>query len=390
MKNNLCSCKEDFNLAAKIFLVYFIIKQISGIIGAVSNFRVNEYLGGITGCYIATIIVNSALIISALFAFKPRKYALISIIVFLLIKTLAIFPYGNGHASGMAFGRNVGYLIVDFAPFAIALCFKKNGISGWRAFFSKRKKSNQIENPESVVGLKPSIPISKTPKLDSATKKVTEIKNPHKEPINLKINWNKWKVPCIIVGVFISIFVIFLLVLKPQNTIEYFYIKDGKAHLSRGCESGTVYVPATAIFSSNNIGFCSSCISNNKMRQIEDSLAYYKFKSSQYTYTKNIKVVYDKIRRDYTDVGDNASEFSKLLLKINNRETLLDINRTEGYGNWGKSLAEFESFLYGGYELFMLDGEVKYIPVEESVKFKKLCHNAYPYNLELNPEDCGK
>lgn len=384
--------KRSYNLAAKIFLAYLIVKQVTNIISNYSNLKICDYLGTEAGNYIAIMIADVAIIIAACFSFRPRKYALISLIAALLIKSFAIFPSSNvsSYASGYMFGRNLANLFVDFAPFAIALCFKKDGISGWRLFFSTQKEENQKLEKELYVESTPSSPKTEISASDSSPKEAPKITLPRKEAIHLKIDWNKWKIPGIITGAIIALFVVLLFVVKSNNKIEYFYVKDGKAHLSRGCESGTVYVPASAIFNSNNIGFCSSCISNRKMKQIEDSLAYYKFKSPEYTYTKNVNAVYNNMRRDYTDLGNNVSEFAKLLLKKNNREILLEVNRKEGYGNWGEDLSELDTFLYDGYDLFLLDGEVKYIPTDESVNFKRLCHDAFPYHLWENPEGPSK
>lgn len=387
--------KRSYNLAAKIFLAYLIVKQVTNIISNYSNLKICDYLGTEADNYIAVMIADIAIIIAACFSFKPRKYALISLIAILLIKSFAIFPSSNvsSYASGYMFGRNLANLFVDFAPFAIALCFKKDGVSGWRAFFANREKSNITAISESIAEPTPSIPAKEIPIPDSSIKEEPVITSTREKPIHLKIDWNKWKIPGIIAGAIIAVFAVLFFVVKSNNRIEYFYIDNNTntAHLDRHCASGTFYVTSDVIFRGGYWTFCSNCISNRKMKQIEDSLACYNFRTDKYAYTKNIESVYTKLKREnYRDIGENVSAFAKQLLQRYNRNILLDINRIENFGQWGENLTDLESFLYGGYDLFLLDGDVRYIPHNETKFFKKFWPKAVSFTPDNEVEDFSR
>lgn len=354
---------NSYNLAAKIFLAYFILEEIANIVRAASELKVSSYLGTSISFLIAEIIVDAILIIAAAFSFKPRKYALISIITLLAIKTFAIFPNGAIQGTGYAIGANLAYLIRDFAPFAIALCFKKDGISGWRTFFPKNSSKSTRENIEKqqlhkAVEVAPSEehPMAQsTPiilKQENCHQEIPNQENAKKVAHKFHFDWIRWRKPVIVAGALAVSAVITVVILKSNDEIKYFYLKDNTAHLNRHCEPETFYVPADAILQSNSYLYCSKCISNRKMRKIEERQAYYKYISEDYKYTPNIRLARDKMSQDYTDVGENAADFANMLLKKNNRDILFSINQAERYGDWGDNITELELFLYKGYSRY--------------------------------------
>lgn len=386
---------NSYNLAAKIFLAYFILEEIANIVRAASELKVSSYLGTSIGFLIAEIIVDAILIIAAAFSFKPRKYALISIITLLAIKTFAIFPNGAIQGTGYAIGANLAYLIRDFAPFAIALCFKKDGVSGWRLFFPKKgsqptrkvaekmqsHNSNKVAPAEEISAIKP------TPTRPKQENQNVGIAKKNKQ--RFQFDWCLWRKSLIIAGIAAVAAVITIVIIKSNDEIEYFYLKDHTVHINRHCEQDTYYVSADMVFRHSDYVyvFCSKCISNRQMRKIEEKQLCYFYISEEFKYTPNIESVYDMIRRDYTGMSKNIADFAEGLLKKTNREIILSFNQSEKYGDWGNNITEFEHFLYNGYSLFKIGEQVYYIPDAELKRYKRLHPEAIEYSIESNSKD---
>lgn len=61
---------------------------------------------------------------------------------------------------------------------------------------------------------------------------------------------------------------------KRDEVGEYFYKSGLTIHLSKDCE-GDEYIKSSDVYRGANYGFCSRCISDEQMKQIEDSINKY-------------------------------------------------------------------------------------------------------------------
>lgn len=151
--------KRDFNLAAKIFLGLSVVDIVLNIVKAYTKYQVT-FTGGET--LIIEMSINLMILIAIVFTFLKKRWALISLIALYIIRMFAVVSYGTDISVSYQLGGNFVYLIRDFAWFAIAMCFKKNGISGWKSMLSNsihtEEQSTHLEQTE----LPPPIPIKKT------------------------------------------------------------------------------------------------------------------------------------------------------------------------------------------------------------------------------------
>ncbi len=105
-------------------------------------------------------LIDFLLLITGISVFMMKKAGLIAFICLFVIR-LFIFPFGTDVSTAYYIGSNFPKFVVDFAPFAIALCFKKNGISGWRAFLASDKLISNTINDN--LTLEPAIHLDSTP-----------------------------------------------------------------------------------------------------------------------------------------------------------------------------------------------------------------------------------
>ena len=129
--------KRDFNLAAKIFLGISVLDIILNIVKAYTKYRV-AFFGGET--LIFEMIINFMILIAIAFTFVKKRWALIALIVLYVIRMFALVSYRSDISISYQLGGNFAYLIRDFGFFAIAMCFKKDGVSGWKAMLLSEEK----------------------------------------------------------------------------------------------------------------------------------------------------------------------------------------------------------------------------------------------------------
>ena len=130
--------KRDFNLVAKIFLGLSMLSLTIGIVTNLIHYSTYSKFGlGSTQTHLLIeAVFNILLIIAAIFIFKKNKYGLIAFISLALIRVFATIPFGTNAPFAYYIGGNTISLLRDVGIFAIAMCFKKNGISGWKSMLA--------------------------------------------------------------------------------------------------------------------------------------------------------------------------------------------------------------------------------------------------------------
>lgn len=130
--------KRDFNLAAKIILgftsIFLVLEIVSNIITA-RTYNLGGF-GSLTSTLLSKSVIDILLIISAVLILRRSKGGLLLFIVFSVLRLFTGFAGESNASYAYLLGGNFVYFVRDFVPFAIAMCFKKNGISGWNAFFA--------------------------------------------------------------------------------------------------------------------------------------------------------------------------------------------------------------------------------------------------------------
>lgn len=136
---------RDFNQFAKFCLVlsmYAISMQIiMGIVKIAMGFPISV----INGTSILGMVFNAAILIAGILTFKKNRFGLIALVVLFIARFFLLVPMDTGSYSYFL-GGNLVHLFRDFVLFAIAMCFKKNGVSGWISMLS-----SEITNQPSTI-----------------------------------------------------------------------------------------------------------------------------------------------------------------------------------------------------------------------------------------------
>ena len=135
----------DFAKFALVLSIYVISVQIiMAIVKIAMGFPINIS----KGTSIGGIIFNALILTAEIFTLKKNKVGLVSLIVLFIARTLLLVPMGTG-SYAYFLGGNIVHLIRDFGLFAIAMCFKKNGVSGWKSILiSEEIKETIVEESQ--------------------------------------------------------------------------------------------------------------------------------------------------------------------------------------------------------------------------------------------------
>ncbi|MBQ7518066.1 MAG: hypothetical protein IJU13_06560 [Bacteroidales bacterium] len=141
--------------------------------------------------------------------------------------------------------------------------------------------------------------------------------------------------------------------------IGFFYESFSPAHgyvyhLDKNCQDRMVYVKAPVVFDRVHVNFCSSCIGEKQMAQIEDSLSLYKDRRERKAEgRRKIESLYHAMRRE--GAASDLDSFAASLWKPDAVKHAYDLLASRGYDYIG-SEAEFSadvliSLIEGEYEL---------------------------------------
>lgn len=143
MKSN----NKNFNLAAKIILG---ISMFMLVVDAILCFHHADLYSSLNAGinyshYIIKAFLNLIMAVVAFWIFYGKRWALITFIMLGIVRIFATIPVGVETSVAYLIGQNTTYFIRDVGLFAIAMCFRKNHISGWRAFFANDSSTEAIE-----------------------------------------------------------------------------------------------------------------------------------------------------------------------------------------------------------------------------------------------------
>lgn len=130
--------KRVVNGAAWIFLGLSMFATLIGVITNFLNYNTYTKMGIYqnSSIFIIEAILDILILVAGFFTFKKNRYGLIALTALFIIRMFATVPWGGDVSHAYMLGGKTVYLLRDFGLFAIAMCFCKNGISGWRAFFA--------------------------------------------------------------------------------------------------------------------------------------------------------------------------------------------------------------------------------------------------------------
>ena len=131
--------KRDFNGVAKFFLglsmFATVVAIVNGFLEISNNNFFEEYYGpsNHNDVIVTEIVMDFIILVFAVLIFMKKPYGLIAWSLLLIIR---MFATANSY---YILGQNMGIFIRDFCLFAIAMCFRKNGISGWKSMLASKK-----------------------------------------------------------------------------------------------------------------------------------------------------------------------------------------------------------------------------------------------------------
>lgn len=126
MKEN----SRDFNGAAKLFLVIVALRMLMACITNFQLIRINSMIGYSSEMYTSQIVFSLLSIVAIVFTMMRKRWGLIALLVIALIEIFGTVPAGSLSYSYLL-GQNVAEFVFNYGLFLIAMCFRKDGLSGW-------------------------------------------------------------------------------------------------------------------------------------------------------------------------------------------------------------------------------------------------------------------
>jgi hypothetical protein len=147
---NIKAQEKDFNLVAKILLAVSMATTGMAVFNCFLKLGYAEYTNISTASLTIEIVLNILILISGATIFLKNEWGLLAFSILLTTRIFALIPV-ESNMLFYHFGTNLVHFFRDFGLFAIAMCFKKNGMSGWESMFATEKKQiseNDLnENP---------------------------------------------------------------------------------------------------------------------------------------------------------------------------------------------------------------------------------------------------
>lgn len=351
--------KRDFNGVAKFLLGLSMFATTMTIINSflqISNMKMFGYVASDT---LAIEIVLDFLILgAAVLTFLKKPAGLIALTALFIIRMFATIPWDGDTSAAYMLGGKMVYFIRDFGLFAIAMCFKKNGISGWRSMLASEEyvvehtRGSEVENSapnENEQKLTLSEDISEQDKVGDSTdhfpelnqhgsmvaqtkpyKELVEEEEPENVPQGTLINNDPAKkkpnkrlshvvtISSLALIAFGSI-LLYLHNDKGQGgkRTNYLYMeKSGDErecviHRDPKCKGGLVFIELENVYSGgfNESNFCSKCISPKQLRPILDSCNVYRERKEV---SEHISKFYKAFNEKYNDF-DTEQDFRNWL-----------------------------------------------------------------------------
>ena len=121
---------RDFNGAAKLFLVLAGFRLLMECIKSFQLIRINSMIGYSTEMYSAQLVFCILAIAAIVFTMMRKRWGLIALLVVAVLEVFAMIPSGSLSYSYLL-GGQVAEFLFNYGLFLIAMCFKKDGLSGW-------------------------------------------------------------------------------------------------------------------------------------------------------------------------------------------------------------------------------------------------------------------
>lgn len=122
---------RDFNGAAKLFLVLAGFRLLMECIKSFQLIRINSMIGYSTEMYSAQLVFSVLAIAAIVFTMVRKRWGLVVLLVVAVLEVFAMIPTGGKLSYSYLLGGQVAEFLFNYGLFLIAMCFKKDGLSGW-------------------------------------------------------------------------------------------------------------------------------------------------------------------------------------------------------------------------------------------------------------------
>lgn len=132
---------RDFNVGAKLFLALTIFLLAKSIFAYITQYDIAQMLDlAARQSQLITLIGFNVLMIGAACAvYAKKRWGLIALLLLALVKMFVTNSSGANASYAFCLGANIAVFIREMGLFLIAMCFRKNGISGWVALLASEK-----------------------------------------------------------------------------------------------------------------------------------------------------------------------------------------------------------------------------------------------------------
>ena len=127
MKENL----RNFNGAAKVFLVIAAFRMLLSSVTLILQMQIINMLGYSTGTHLLKILFSVLAIVAIVFTLMRKRWALIALLIIAATSFFATIQYASNFSLAYQFGSQSAEFAINYGLFLIAMCFKKDGLSGW-------------------------------------------------------------------------------------------------------------------------------------------------------------------------------------------------------------------------------------------------------------------
>lgn len=131
---------RDFNGAAKFFLGLSMFATIMAIINGFLTIK-NYSLLGLNGSntIVIEIVMDFLILVAAVLTFMKKPYGLVALTLLFIIRMFVTVDYSSSISVAGQLGGKTALLLRDFGLFAIAMCFRKDGIAGWKSMLASEE-----------------------------------------------------------------------------------------------------------------------------------------------------------------------------------------------------------------------------------------------------------
>ena len=126
-------------MAAKVCLIIAAVNLGISSIETLPKIYVNSMLGFSIETNVLQMVFNILAIVAIVFTMMRKRWGLIALLSIAVTGMFLTIPVGGKASYSYHLGSQVGEFLFNYGPFIIAMCFKRDGFSGWVSMLASEK-----------------------------------------------------------------------------------------------------------------------------------------------------------------------------------------------------------------------------------------------------------